>query len=155
MEKHYQYIGGSGGAGVGYGAPAAVGAALAHRAKGRLAVNVQRDGDMMYVPGVFWTAAHYRIPLLTVTHNNRGYHQEFMHLQRMASRRQRGMDGSSWVGNAFRDPVPNLPQVASGMARWSAGPITQPGDLRPALKRALDAVDNGEPAVVDVICQPR
>ena len=155
LEKYYQYIGGSGGAGVGYGAPAAVGAALAHRAEGRLAVNVQRDGDMMYVPGVFWTAAHYQIPLLTVTHNNGGYHQEFMHLQRMASRRQRGMDGSSWEGNALRDPTPNLAQVAAGMGCWSAGPISEPGDLRPALERALDVIDNGEPAFIDVLCQPR
>jgi len=155
MEKHYQYIGGSGGAGIGYGAPAAVGAALAHRAEGRLAINVQRDGDMMYVPGVFWTAAHHQIPLLTVTHNNRGYHQEFMHLQRMASRRQRGIDGSSLVGNALRDPEPNLAQIAAGMGCWSEGPITEPGDVGRAIKRALDVVDNGEPALVDVVCQPR
>jgi len=155
LEKHYQYIGGSGGAGVGYGAPAAVGGALAHREHGRLPVNVQRDGDMMYVPGVFWTAAHHEIPLLTVTHNNRGYHQEFMHLQRMASRRRRGMDGSALVGNALRDPEPDLAKIAAGMGCWSAGPITDPNALRPALNRALDVVSNGEPALVDVVCQPR
>jgi thiamine pyrophosphate-dependent acetolactate synthase large subunit-like protein len=155
MEKTYQYIGGSGGAGIGYGAPAAVGAALAHRAEGRLAVNIQRDGDMMYVPGVFWTAAHYQIPLLTVTHNNRGYHQEFMHLQRMASRRQRGIDGSSRTGNALRNPEPDLAQVAAGMGCWSAGPITEPAELAPAIRRALDVVENGEPALIDVVCQPR
>jgi len=155
LEKTYQYIGGSGGAGIGYGAPAAVGAALAHRAEGRLAVNIQRDGDMMFVPGAFWTAAHHRIPLLTVTHNNRGYHQEFMHLQRMASRRQRGVDGSSRIGNALRDPEPNLAKIAAGMGCWSEGPITDPNELAPALKRALDVVENGEPALVDVVCQPR
>lgn len=155
LQKTYQYIGGSGGAGVGYGAPAAVGAALAHRNEGRLPVNIQRDGDMMYVPGVFWTAAHYQIPLLTLTHNNRGYHQEFMHLQRMASRRQRGMDGSSWIGNALREPEPDLAKVAAGMGCWSTGPISEPGDLRPAIVRALDVIDNGEPAFVDVVCQPR
>jgi len=155
LEKAYQFIGGSGGAGVGYGAPAAVGGALAHRAEGRLPINVQRDGDMMYVPGVFWTAAHHQIPLLTVTHNNRGYHQEFMHLQRMASRRQRGVDGSSLVGNTLRDPEPDLAKIAAGMGCWAEGPITEPGDLGPAIKRALDVVDNGEPAFVDVVCQPR
>ncbi len=155
MEKHYQYIGGSGGAGIGYGAPAAVGAALAHRAEGRLAINVQRDGDMLYVPGAFWTAAHHRIPLLTVTHNNRGYHQEFMHLQRMASRRRRGLAGSSWIGNALRDPAPDLAKIAAGMGCWSAGPISEPGDLAPALSRALDVIANGEPAFIDVVCQPR
>jgi thiamine pyrophosphate-dependent acetolactate synthase large subunit-like protein len=155
MEKTYQYIGGSGGAGIGYGAPAAVGAALAHKAEGRLPVNVQRDGDMMYVPGVFWTAAHHRIPLLTVTHNNRGYHQEFMHLQRMGSRRQRGLEGNAWIGNALRDPTPDLARVAEGMGCHSEGPITDPADLAPALRRALDVVENGEPALIDVICQPR
>jgi acetolactate synthase-1/2/3 large subunit len=35
MDKHYHYIGGPGGYGVGYGAPAAVGAALANRRHGR------------------------------------------------------------------------------------------------------------------------
>ena len=44
----------------------------------------------MYAPGVLWTAAHHRIPLLSVMHNNRAYHQEVMHIQRMANRHQRG-----------------------------------------------------------------
>ena len=155
IERHHQYIGRSGGAGLGYGAPAAVGAALAHRAEGRLAVNVQRDGDMMYTPGAFWTAAYHGIPLLTVTHNNQGYHQEFMHLQRMAARRQRGIDGSSWVGNELRNPDIDLARIASAMGVWAEGPITDPDDLGPALARAVEVVDGGEPAFVDVRCQPR
>jgi thiamine pyrophosphate-dependent acetolactate synthase large subunit-like protein len=155
FERHYQWIGGSGGAGLGYGAPSAVGAALAHRPHGRLAINIQGDGDMMYVPGVFWTAAHHQIPLLSVVHNNQGYHQEFMHLQRMAARRQRGTDGSSHVGNELNNPPIDLAMVARGMGIWAEGPITEPGDLRPALQRALDVVDRGEPALVDVISQPR
>ena len=155
IDRHYQHIGRSGGAGLGYGAPSAVGAALAHRAEGRLAINVQRDGDLMYVPGILWTAAHHEIPLLNVTHNNRGYHQEFMHLQRMAARRQRGIDGSSHVGNELNNPAIDFAQVSSGMGVWSEGPITDPGDLRAALVRALDVVDRGEPALVDCVCQPR
>ena len=155
IDRHYQYIGRSGGAGLGYGAPAAVGAALAHRGEDRLALNVQRDGDMMYTPGAFWTAAYHGIPLLTVTHNNQGYHQEFMHLQRMAARRQRGIDGSSWVGNELRNPDIDLAGVAGAMGVWAAGPITEPGDLGPTLARALEVVDGGEPAFVDVRCQPR
>ena len=155
IDRHYQFIGRSGGAGLGYGAPAAVGAALAHRAEGRLAVNVQRDGDMMYTPGAFWTAAYHGIPLLTVTHNNQGYHQEFMHLQRMAARRQRGIDGSSWVGNELRNPDIDLARIASAMGVWAEGPIVDPGDLAPALARAVEVVDGGEPAFVDVRCQPR
>jgi thiamine pyrophosphate-dependent acetolactate synthase large subunit-like protein len=155
LERYYQWIGGSGGAGLGYGAPSAVGAALAHRGQGRLPINIQTDGDMLYVPGVFWTAAHHQSPLLTVVHNNRGYHQEFMHLQRMAARRQRGADGSSLVGNELNNPAPDLAAIAGGMGVWSEGPITEPGDLRAALQRALDVVDRGEPALIDVVSQPR
>src|SRR6202021_164931 len=60
------------------------GATLANRKHGRLTVCIQNDGDLMFAPGVLWTAAHHRIPLLIVMHNNRAYHQETMHIQRMA-----------------------------------------------------------------------
>ena len=155
INKHYQYIGRSGGAGLGYGAPAAGGAALAHRAEGRFAVNVQKDGDLMYTPGAFWTAAYHRIPLLTVTHNNQGYHQEFMHLQRMAARRQRGIDSSWRVGNELSNPDIDFSRMAGAMGVWAEGPISDPDDLGPALARAAEVVDGGEPAFVDVRCQPR
>src|SRR3954468_4320592 len=103
VDKPYQFIGGAGGAGVGYGAPAAVGAALAHKKHGRVVVNIQADGDLMYAPGVLWTAAHHQIPLLSVMHNNRAYHQEVMHIQRMANRHQRGVT-SAGIGTTIDSP---------------------------------------------------
>jgi thiamine pyrophosphate-dependent acetolactate synthase large subunit-like protein len=155
IERYYQYIGGSGGSGMGYGAPAAVGAALAHRGTGRLAVNIQKDGDLMYAPGALWTAAHHRIPLLSVMHNNRAYHQELMHLQRMASRRRRGVDGSAKVGNVLEDPFIDFAALAKSMGVWSAGPISDPGELASVLREAVAVVERGEPALVDVVSQPR
>jgi thiamine pyrophosphate-dependent acetolactate synthase large subunit-like protein len=155
MQKYHQYIGWSGGAGLGYGLPAAVGAALAHREHGRLAINVQADGDMMFVPGALWTAAHHEIPLLTIMHNNGGYHQELMHLQRMAARRQRGIDGSAKIGNVFEDPSIDYGGLARSMGVWAGSPVTDPAELAPALSRALEVVAAGEPALVDVVCQPR
>ncbi len=155
MSEPYHHIGNSGGGGVGYGAPAAVGAALAHKEAGRLAVNIQSDGDMLYVPGAFWTAAHHNIPLLSVMHNNRGYHQEVMHLQRIAARRQRGIDGSAKIGNTFEDPTIDFAAMAKSLGVWAAGPIENPNELGPALTKALDVVDQGEPALVDVVCEPR
>ena len=158
MDKHYHHIGGPGGYGIGYNASASVGAALANRAHGRFSVNFQPDGDMMFGPGVLWTAAKHQIPLLSVMHNNRGYHQEVMHVQRMSNRRNRvaslGKDIGP-VGTRLENPHIDYAKLASSMGMWSAGPITDASELAPALKKAVDVVKAGEPALVDVVTQPR
>jgi thiamine pyrophosphate-dependent acetolactate synthase large subunit-like protein len=154
FDKPYQYIGHSGGLGVGYGMAAAVGAALAHMPHGRLAVNIQTDGDLMYAPGIVWTAVHHRIPLLSVMHNNRAYHQETMHIQRMANRRNRGIDRAH-IGTVIDKPFIDYALLAKSMGMWAEGPITDPNDLGPALRRAVAAVKNGAPALLDVVTQPR
>jgi acetolactate synthase-1/2/3 large subunit len=154
FDKHYQYIGGAGGAGIGYGAPAATGAALANRKYGRLTVNFQNDGDLMYAPGILWTSAHHKIPLLSVVHNNRAYHQELMHLQRMANRHQRGIDRCS-IGTTLESPDIDYAKVAQGMGVHAEGPITDPKELGPAIGRAVEVAMKGEPALIDVATQPR
>ncbi len=154
FEKSYQWIGSSGGAGVGYGAPAAVGAALAHKRHGRFAVNIQTDGDLMYAPGVLWTAAHHRIPLLSVMHNNRAYHQELMHVQKMCNRHSRGIDRGR-IGSEIVDPPIDYAKVAQGLGVHAEGPITDPREVGPAIARAVAVVKRGEPALVDVVSQPR
>ena len=154
MERYYHSLGGPGGYGVGYGAPAAVGAALANRAEGRFSLSIQSDGDLMYAPGVLWTAARHRIPLLSVMHNNRAYHQEVMHLQRMANRHQRGIDACS-TGTTLDNPNIDYAKVAQGMGVYAQGPITDPKDLGPAIGRAVEVAMKGEPALIDVVTQPR
>ncbi len=153
--RHYQFIGGPGGAGIGYGLPAAIGAAFAHRdAGGRLCINLQNDGDSMYAPGALWTAAHHRVPLLTVMWNNRAYHQEIMHVQRMANWRQRGIENAH-IGTTIVDPDVNYVKLAEALGHVGIGPITDPKDLPAAIKRGVDAVKRGEPVVIDVVTQPR
>nr|TFG55646.1 MAG: thiamine pyrophosphate-binding protein [Hyphomicrobiales bacterium] len=154
FEHYYQFIGGPGGQGIGYGLPAAVGAALAHRANGRLVINLQNDGDAMYAPGVLWTAAHHRIPLLNIIYNNRAYHQEVMHMQRLASWRQRRVENAS-IGTVITDPNISFAEVARGLGLEGIGPVEDPGDLAAAIRRGIEVVKSGEPAVVDVIAQPR
>ena len=154
FDKHYQFIGGAGGYGVGYGAPAAVGAALANRQHGRLSVNIQCDGDLMYASGVLWTAAHHGIPLLSVMHNNRAYHQEVMHVQRMGNRHNRGVD-RAWIGTTMNHPNIDFAKLAQSMGVHAEGPIGDPKDLGPAIARAISVVERGEPALVDVVTQPR
>jgi acetolactate synthase-1/2/3 large subunit len=154
FDKFHQYIGSSGGFGVGYGAPASLGAALANKKHGRLTVTIQNDGDLMYAPGVLWTSAHHNIPLLSVMHNNRAYHQEVMHVQRMCDRRSRGIDRAS-IGTTMTDPNINFAMVAKGMGVYSEGPITDPKELGPAILRAKEVVKRGEPALVEAVTQPR
>lgn len=155
MDKPHHYIGTSGAGGLGYGISAAVGAALAHQEAGRIAVNLQSDGDMLYAPGALWTAAHHQVPLLTVMHNNRAYHQELMHVQRVAARRQRGVEGTAKIGNVFEDPPVDFATLAKSFGVWASGPIEDPNDVGPALTKAMDVVMQGEPALVDIVAQPR
>jgi thiamine pyrophosphate-dependent acetolactate synthase large subunit-like protein len=122
MDKHHHYIGGPGGYGVGYGAPAAVGAALANKKHGRLTVNIQYDGDLMFAPGTLWTAAHHRIPLLTVMHNNRAYHQEVMEVQKMALEHGRNAT-SAHIGTKLDDPPIDFAKLAQSMGVYGEGPI--------------------------------
>ena len=154
FEKQYQYIGNQGGGGIGYNAPASVGAALANKKYGRLSVSIQDDGDLLFAPAVLWTAAHHRIPLLSVMHNNRAYHEEMMHVQRMANRHNRGIDRAH-IGTAFEDPTMDFAKIAQGMGVYAEGPITDPNELAPALRRAIAVVKRGEPALLDVVTQPR
>lgn len=154
FDKYHHFIGHAGAAGVGYGLSAAVGAALANRAHGRISINLQSDGDMMYAPGAVWTAVHHKIPMLTVMHNNRAYHQEIMHIQRMANRRQRGVDRTH-IGTVITDPNIDYAQLARSMGMWAEGPIEKPSELAGAFRRALAVVKRGEPALIDVVTQPR
>ncbi len=154
FDKPYQWLGHAGGGGIGYGAPASVGGALANRRHGRLSVAIQTDGDFMYAPGVLWTAAHHRIPLLSVMNNNRAYHMELMHVQRMCNARNRGVDRGT-IGSELTDPNIDYAKLAQSLGVYAEGPITSPADLGPALKRAIAVVKRGEPALVDVVTQVR
>ena len=156
MDKPYSYLGGQGAGGMGYGAPATVGAGLAAKkaGNGRIVVNIQTDGDLNYAPGVLWTMAHHRLPVLTVMHNNRGWHQERMFMQFMAGVRNRGTDRMG-IGVSLADPNIDYAKMAQAYGMYAEGPISDPKDLAGAYKRAMDRVKRGEPALVDVITQPR
>jgi acetolactate synthase I/II/III large subunit len=152
--QYYNFLGHSGAAGVGQIAPGAVGAALANREKGIVTAVIQPDGDLMYAPGILWTAAHHKIPILMVMHNNRAYHQEVMHLQKMAGLHNRRMDTAK-IGTTIEDPNIDYAKLANAQGVWAEGPITNPAAIAPALKRAIAVVKRGEPALVDVVSQGR
>ena len=146
--------GGSGGAGLGYGLPAALGVALAHRGSGKVCVNLQADGDLLYVVSALYTAAHHRLPLLTVMFNNRTYGNDEAHQEAVAKARGRPVE-QKVVGIRIDDPAPDFARIAQGFGVWAEGPIDTADAVGPALRRALRVVkDEGRPALVDVITRP-
>ncbi|MGD0851140.1 thiamine pyrophosphate-binding protein [Bradyrhizobium sp.] len=155
MDKHYRFIGGSGGYGVGYQPVAALGAALAHRdAGGRVAVSITGDGEFNMAPHTLWTAAHHGIPYLTIIQNNRAYHQEVMHVQRMANRHNRGLRNVP-IGTTIDNPNIDYARIAQGYGAVGIGPVSDPNDLPEAIRKGVAAVKAGQPALIDVVMQPR
>jgi len=154
FDKPHQYNGLWGAAGMGYNAPSSVGAALANKKYGRLSISIQCDGDLNYAPGVLWTAAHHKIPLLYIMHNNRAYGAEVMFVQRMAALHNRNVDRCH-IGTTIMEPNIDYAKMAAAYGLYSEGPISNPNELSAAFKRGIERVKKGEPALIDVLTQPR
>lgn len=153
-DKPYSYLGMYPAAALGYCLGSSAGAALAARARDRIVINIQGDGDFNYAPGSIWTAAHHKLPMLTIMHNNRAYHMELMYLQHLAGVRGRGTERMH-IGTTFRDPYISYAKIAEGYGMKSEGPISDPNELYAALERGVKTVLGGEPYLIDVLTQPR
>jgi benzoylformate decarboxylase/acetolactate synthase-1/2/3 large subunit len=146
------YLGRSGGEGLGYGLPASLGAALAQRDGGRLVVDVQPDGDLMYVPEALWTAAHHELPLLIVVHNNRTYGKDELHQAEVARTRGRA-DAQPPRGIRIEAPEIDFAGLARAQGVDGIGPVEEPGELDAVLADAVARVkEHGRPVLVDVVC---
>ncbi|HKA73447.1 MAG TPA: thiamine pyrophosphate-binding protein [Xanthobacteraceae bacterium] len=131
-----------------------LGVALAHKGSGRIVVDIQPDGDLMFDAGALWVAAKYEIPMLIVMFNNRAYYNDWEHQLRMA--RLRGTDqAKAHIGMDLFGPEPDFGALARAMGLYGEGPIERPADIAPALRRALAHVKQGRPALVDVVTQHR
>ena len=131
-----------------------MGVALANRDQGRLVVDMQPDGDLMFDAGSLWVAAKHKIPMLCVMYNNRAYYNDWEHQIRMA--KQRGTPVKrAHIGMDLDDPAPDFAGLARAMGWYAEGPIDQPGDVAAALKRAIAKVKAGQPALLDTITQKR
>jgi thiamine pyrophosphate-dependent acetolactate synthase large subunit-like protein len=147
------YLGSDGGGGIGGGPGISVGAALALKNSGRLPVAICGDGDFLMGVTALWTAAHYKIPLLFVIANNRSFYNDEVHQERMARLRHRPAE-NKWIGQRIADPDIELAALARAQGAGGFGPIGKYTDLASALRSAVDAVDNGGVAVVDVRIEP-
>jgi acetolactate synthase-1/2/3 large subunit len=131
-----------------------LGVALAHRDAKRLVVDLQPDGDLMFDAGALWVAAKHRIPMLVVMYNNRAYYNDWEHQIRMAKLRGTPVERAH-IGMDMDDPAPDFASMARAMGWYAEGPIERPGDVASALKRAIERVKAGQPALLDTITQKR
>ncbi len=146
-------LGYDGGGGIGSGPGMLVGAALALRGSGRLALGVLGDGDFLMGCTAFWTAARYGIPLLAVVANNRSFYNDEVHQERVANMRGRN-PANKWIGQHIGGPDIDLAAMARAQGCVGIGPVHDAAGLTAALAQALDAVLAGQPAVVDVRVEP-
>jgi thiamine pyrophosphate-dependent acetolactate synthase large subunit-like protein len=152
--KFNQILGKYKGGGLGYGLPASLGAALAHKGSGKLCVDIQPDGCLLFTVSALWTAVHHQIPLLVVVCSNRSYFNDEEHQERVAIARNRPVENKT-VGIRIEDPNVDFAANAKSYGVWGAGPVTDPKDLAKALRDAIKVVKEGKPALVDVVVQMR
>jgi acetolactate synthase-1/2/3 large subunit len=152
FDAHYRHPGKSLGTSTQIGL--SLGAALGHRDKGRLVVDIQPDGDLMFDAGALWIAAKHNLPMLIVMYNNRAYYNDWEHQIRMAELRKTDVD-KAHIGMDLCDPDPDFAGLARAMGWYGEGPIDRAEDVQPALRRAIARVKAGQPALIDTITQRR
>ncbi|KAJ2897015.1 hypothetical protein MKZ38_005048 [Zalerion maritima] len=145
-----------GGGGLGWSGGGAMGIKLAsdfeNGGKGKFVVQIVGDGTFLFsIPGsVYWIARRYNIPILTIVLNNKGWNAPRKSLL-LVHPEGLGSKATNEEINISFDPVPDY----SGIAKAAAGgdlfsaKVDKAADLDTVLKQAIEAVQNGQPAVLD------
>jgi thiamine pyrophosphate-dependent acetolactate synthase large subunit-like protein len=92
--------------------------------------------------------------MLVVVANNQSYFNDEEHQERMARVRNRPVE-NRWVGQRMADPPVNFAGLASNLGVEGFGPVSDPSELGSIYARAVAAVNEGRPALVDVRITPR
>ncbi|MFC8667647.1 thiamine pyrophosphate-binding protein [Streptomyces sp. NPDC057199] len=148
LDRPGQYLGWHGGGGLGYGVPATIGASLA-LGDDTLCVDIQADGDLLFLPSALWTAVQQRTRTLFVVNNNRQYGNTVEHAAQIATQRGRTTE-RRYEGAGLADPATDIAALAGSMGMWARGPITDPDTLAERLAEAVEVVRSGHPALLDV-----
>jgi len=151
IERPDQWIGINFGGGLGNSLGYSLGVALDRRDDDVVCVDVQGDGDLMYTPNALWTAAHHKIPLLVVINNNRSYYNSENHAIETAHDRGEPVERAG-VGTQIDGPPVDYAALARSFGVEAAGPVEDPADLLPILRRAVEVVRRERrPYLVDVV----
>jgi acetolactate synthase-1/2/3 large subunit len=143
-ETPASYFEGGGSSG-GWASGASVGVKLAHPDKE--VVMTSGDGYFMFGSplSALWCASNYKASFLSVVFVNRSYGTGTGGLTRMYPEGVAAQTGN-YEGGVF-DPPPNFAKLAEA-ANGYGEVVREPEEVEPALKRALEQVRNGVPAVI-------
>ena len=155
LSRFNQYLGRRWHGGVGVALPSSLGAALALKNSGKICVGIQPDGDFLYGPSALWTLVHHEIPLLMIVFNNRSYYNDEEHQRVIALHRGRPVENRV-IGIRLENPDVNFAKLAEAYEVKGIGPVTEPSELKGALREAVRALkDTGRAVLVDVVMQNR
>jgi acetolactate synthase-1/2/3 large subunit len=130
-----------------------LGVALAYRGTGKLVVDLQPDGDLLFDPAALWVASHHRIPMLVVMLNNRAYLNSWNHQATMAKQRENPAE-EAYLGTEIDHPAPDFAKLADSFGWYAEGPIDEGGKVRDAVKRAIHVIrKEKKPALIDTVVQ--
>jgi acetolactate synthase I/II/III large subunit len=113
-------------------------------------VSLVGDGAFMF--GQFealWSMARYEVPVITIVLNNRSYNEPRQRIMgKMGKQGQTGKDMACYLGN----PDVDFARAASAFG-IKGEVVTNPGDIRPALDRAIKATRDGKPYILDMVVE--
>jgi acetolactate synthase-1/2/3 large subunit len=133
------------GGAIGYGLPAAVGAAIA--APDRPVLCLQADGSAMYTPSALWTMAREQLNVTTVIYNNGAYDILRLELQRVGAQAA-GPPGPRAEALLDLDP-PRLDFVA--LARGMGVPARRATTAEEFTAALADALASQGPHLIDAL----
>ncbi|MBI2881986.1 MAG: thiamine pyrophosphate-binding protein [Candidatus Tectomicrobia bacterium] len=131
---------------IGWGLPAALGVQLAW--PDRRVFACCGDGSLVMSVQALWTAARYRLPVVAVVFNNRGYVSVKAPLHWLEGRAAKT---GTYFGVDLTPPDLDFIQLAKGFG-VAGRRVEDPEEIRSALEEALAA---GEPRLVEVLTDPR
>ncbi|KAM0334448.1 hypothetical protein ACHAQA_001475 [Verticillium albo-atrum] len=146
-----------GGGGLGWSGGGALGIKLASDVesggKGKFVVQIVGDGTFLFsVPGsVYWIAKRYNIPILTIVLNNKGWNAPRRSLL-LVHPDGAGAKASNEEINISFTPSPDYAGIAKAAAGGDlmAAKVGQVEELESVLKKAIETVQGGQSAVLDV-----
>ena len=137
--------------GLGTGLSTALGVKAAN--PGRPVVCLIGDGSFNYdpVPAVYGAAQEHNLPFLTIMFNNQGY------LSQKSGVPKYYPDGWAVKTNNYSGlhivPCPEYSMIIKAFGGYGER-VDEPGDVRNAIERGLDALSNGQSALIDVRLKP-